>query len=80
LSKFDYDRVNSSVTGPLQKPGRRDLVGGGVEGKKKKLARSEGEQVLGPIEPTKPPYKNPISNQQLFCSPDGVHNFSVDVL
>jgi len=31
----------------LQKPGRRDLVGGVVERKKKKLARSEGEQVLG---------------------------------
>ena len=30
-----------------QTPGRRDLVGGVVERKKKKLARSEGEQVLG---------------------------------
>ena len=47
LSKFEYDQANSSVTGPLQKPGRRDLVGGVVERKKKKLARSEGEQVLG---------------------------------
>ena len=47
LSKLDYDQANSSVTGPLQKPGRRDLVGGVVERKKKKLARSEGEQVLG---------------------------------
>jgi hypothetical protein len=78
LSKIEYDRANSSVTGPLQKPDRRDLVGGVVERKKKKLARSEGEQFWGPIEPAKSPYKNSISNQQLFCGPDGVHDFSAE--
>jgi hypothetical protein len=44
---IDYEQANSSITGPLQKSGRRDLVGGVLERKKKKLARSEGEQVLG---------------------------------
>jgi hypothetical protein len=39
LSKLEYDQANSSVTGPLQKPDRRE--------EKEKLARSEGEQVLG---------------------------------
>jgi hypothetical protein len=77
LSKFEYDRANSSVTGPSQKPGRRDLVGGVVGRKRRSWLDQRGNRFWGPIEPAKPPYKNSISNQQLFCSPDSVHNFSV---